>query len=104
LVGCKKESAQTEQEGQQGYQASTFAKTIGGRSTFDAANSIIQSSDGGDVVAGKTWSFGAGGADFYVVKLDSSGNVQWTKTIGGITGDIAHSITRIQMEAMLLLV
>ena len=62
--------------------ASTFAKTIGG-SGNDFANSIIQSSDGGYVVAGETQSFGAGGSDIYVVKLDSSGNVQWTKTIGG---------------------
>jgi hypothetical protein len=28
-------------------------------------------------------SFGAGGADVYVVKLDANGNLQWTKTIGG---------------------
>jgi hypothetical protein len=55
--------------------ASTFAKTIGG-SGNDFANSIIQSSDGGYVVAGETGSFGAGGRDIYVVKLDSSGSVQ----------------------------
>jgi hypothetical protein len=62
--------------------ASTFAKTIGG-SSADVAMSIIQSSDGGYVVAGYTGSFGAGDWDIYVVKLDSSGNVVWTKTIGG---------------------
>jgi hypothetical protein len=28
-------------------------------------------------------SFGAGGDDVYVVKLDANGNLQWTKTIGG---------------------
>jgi hypothetical protein len=37
-------------------------------------------------------SFGAGAYDIYVVKLDSSGNVQWTKTIGGVGDDIATSI------------
>jgi hypothetical protein len=73
-----------------GY-ASTFAKTIGG-SSDDEAWSIIQSSDGGYVVAGRTWSFGAGGRDIYLVKLDSSGNVQWTKTIGGSSYDEAWSI------------
>jgi uncharacterized delta-60 repeat protein len=71
--------------------APTFAKTIGG-SNGDYARSITQSSDGGYVVAGYTASFGAGGVDFYVVKLDSSGNVQWTKTIGGSGADIAYSI------------
>jgi hypothetical protein len=71
--------------------ASTFSKTIGG-SYGDGANSIIQSSDGGYVVAGRTWSFGAGYADIYVVKLDSSGNIVWTKTIGGSLTDVAMSI------------
>jgi uncharacterized delta-60 repeat protein len=71
--------------------ASTFAKTIGG-SDGDYAHSIIQSSDGGYVVAGETLSFGAGSFDFYVVKLDSSGNVEWTKTIGGSGWDFARSI------------
>jgi uncharacterized delta-60 repeat protein len=68
-----------------------WTKTIGG-SDFDEASSIIQSSDGGYVVAGRTQSFGAGWDDFYVVKLDSSGNVIWTKTIGGSSIDRAHSI------------
>jgi hypothetical protein len=71
--------------------ASTFAKTIGG-SDWDLAWSIIQSSDGGYVVAGWSDSFGAGYRDIYVVKLDSSGNVQWTKTIGGSNSDEAWSI------------
>ena len=68
-----------------------WTKTIGG-SNDDEAISIIQSSDGGYVVAGETSSFGAGGWDIYVVKLDSSGNVQWTKTIGGSNDDEAKSI------------
>jgi hypothetical protein len=68
-----------------------WTKTIGG-SNDDEAWSIIQSSDGGYVVAGSTRSFGAGGYDFYVVKLDSGGNVQWTKTIGGSDFDAAYSI------------
>jgi len=71
--------------------ASTFAKTIGGGS-LDVALSIIQSSDGGYAIAGYTSSFGAGYVDFYVVKLDSSGNVLWTKTIGGGDEDFAYSI------------
>jgi hypothetical protein len=68
-----------------------WTKTIGG-SDIDLAASIIQSSDGGYVVAGLTQSFGAGGFDIYVVKLDSSGNVQWTKTIGGSSYEWANSI------------
>jgi hypothetical protein len=56
-----------------------WTKTIGGGG--DEANSIIQSSDGGYVVAGRTSSFGAGGYDFYVVKLDVNGNVCFSQNI-----------------------
>jgi hypothetical protein len=69
-----------------------WAKTIGG-SDWDFATSIIQSSDGGYVVAGGTSSFGAGDWDMYVVKLDSGGNVQWAKTIGGSDNDGAVVVT-----------
>ena len=69
----------------------SWTKTIGG-SFSDYARSIIRSSDGGFVVAGYTNSFGAGGYDIYIVKLDSLGNVLWTKTIGGSFSDYANSI------------
>jgi hypothetical protein len=81
----------TGQQISQAYQGSTFAKTIGG-SNEDRAYSIVQSSDGGYVIAGSTRSFGAGSDDIYLVKLDSSGNVVWTKTIGGSYEDFAWSI------------
>jgi hypothetical protein len=68
-----------------------WTKTIGGGSD-DQARSIIQSSDGGFVVAGWTSSFGAGGYDMYIVKIDGSGNIAWTKTIGGTGNDYAYSI------------
>jgi hypothetical protein len=70
-----------------------WTKTIGG-DLYDQALSIIQSSDGGYIVIGRTQSFGAGGYDVYVVKIDSSGNVLWTKTIGGGSDDEAWSITQ----------
>jgi hypothetical protein len=59
-----------------------WTKTIGGTKR-DVGSSLIQTSDGGYAIAGYTKSFGVGGADVYVVKLDANGNLQWTKTIGG---------------------
>jgi hypothetical protein len=59
-----------------------FCKAIGGKND-DGGVSLIQTSDGGYVITGGTESFGAGGEDVYVVKLDANGNLQWTKTIGG---------------------
>jgi len=68
-----------------------WTKTIGGKSD-DWGNSLIQTSDGGYAIAGSTTSFGAGGADVYVVKLDAKGNLQWTKTIGGKSADGGSSL------------
>jgi hypothetical protein len=68
-----------------------WTKTVGGAS-YDEAFSIIQTTDGGYAAAGYTWSFGAGGYDMYIVKLDSSGTLQWSRTVGGTTDDIAFSI------------
>jgi hypothetical protein len=83
-VGCKKESEKpgstTFTNPADATTNSTFAKTIGG-SDLDEAYSIIQSSDGGYVVAGGTRSFGAGYSDFYVVKMDANGNVCFSQNI-----------------------
>jgi hypothetical protein len=68
-----------------------WTKTIGGKKE-DVGNSLIQTSDGGYVIAGSTTSFGAGEADVYVVKLDAHGNLQWTKTIGGKGWDAGLSL------------
>lgn len=58
----------------------------------DKANAIVQTLDGGYIVAGETQSFGAGGGDFWVLKLTSIGNIEWQKTFGGRNTEIAGSI------------
>jgi len=68
-----------------------WTRTIGGKG-YEIGNSLIQTSDGGYVIAGSTTSFGAGGEDIYVVKLDANGNLQWTKTIGGPGGEAGFSL------------
>ena len=65
-----------------------WQKTYGGP-RWDRAWSVQQTSDGGYIVAGFTQSFGAGGQDFWVLKLDASGNVEWQKTYGGPADDRA---------------
>jgi uncharacterized delta-60 repeat protein len=62
-----------------------WQKTYGG-SGSDGASSVEQTSDGGYIVAGTTSSFGAGGTDFWVLKLDPTGGVAWQKTYGS-SGD-----------------
>jgi uncharacterized delta-60 repeat protein len=68
-----------------------WAKTYGGTNN-DSAFSVQQTSDGGYIVAGRTRSFGAGGYDFFLIKTDANGNVQWAKTYGGTSSDYAFSV------------
>ena len=71
--------------------ADYWAKTYGGTG-FNPLQSIHQTSDGGYIVAGFTNSFGAGGWDIWVLKLDSNGDIIWQKTYGGFFSDYATSI------------
>jgi len=59
-----------------------WAYTYGGAGD-DYAYSVQQTSDGGYVVAGATYSFGAGGNDSWIMKLDANGVVAWQKAYGG---------------------
>ena len=68
-----------------------WTKTIG-EVNADGGYSIIQTSDGGYAITGRTHSFGAGLSDIYVVKLDAQGNLQWSKTIGGVYYDEGRAI------------
>ena len=66
-------------------------KTYGGVD-LDHAYSVVQTSDNGYALAGLTHSYGAGSGDFWLVKTDSSGNLQWDKTYGGSSYDQAFSL------------
>jgi nicotinamide riboside kinase len=68
-----------------------WAKTYGGTS-YDGAYSVQQTSDGGYIVAGTTWSFGAGSYDIFLIRTDANGNIIWAKTYGGTNDDYALSI------------
>ena len=69
----------------------TWQKGYGG-SDSDAARFIQQITGGGYILAGDTESFGAGGYDNWVLKLDSNGDVIWQKTYGGSYNDYGSSI------------
>ncbi len=57
-------------------------------------HALISTSDGGYAIAGYTKSFGAGSYDFWFIKTDALGNLQWNQTYGGLEADAAHSVTQ----------
>jgi len=67
-----------------------WERTFGG-SNNDDANSIVQTTDGGFIMAGRTLSKGAGSTDVWIIKLDNVGNQQWDRTFGG-NDALANSI------------
>ena len=76
-----------------------WAKNFGGTVT-DKANSIQQTSDGGYIVAGETTSSNGdvtvnnGSTDYWVVKIDANGALQWQKSLGGLADDRANAVTQ----------
>jgi len=78
--------------------ATEWMQTYGGTSP-DIVRSVIQTSDSGYLVAGDTMSIGAGDKDFWLVKVDSSGNHEWNKTYGGSSNDPAHSMVETNIVA-----
>ncbi len=58
----------------------------------EEARAMAPMPGGGCVLAGYTASFGAGLADFYVVRTDSSGNTLWSQTFGGNLSESASAV------------
>ena len=76
-----------------------WQKTIGGND-YDLLHCLRQTMDGGYICGGESISSSSGeksensqgGYDFWVVKLDTAGNIQWQNTIGGDGFDGLQSI------------
>ena len=67
-----------------------WQKSYGG-DNYDAAKSIMQTSDDGFIVAGETYSFGNEG-DAWAFKVDKNGTIEWQMSYGGDGFDTASSI------------
>lgn len=76
-----------------------WQKCFGGTGN-DMAYSVQQTSEGGYIVAGCTWSYDGdvtgnhGNNDYWIIKTDSAGNLQWQKCFGGSDLDEAYSVAQ----------
>jgi hypothetical protein len=70
-----------------------WSKALGG-SNNEWGYSIKQTYDKGFIIALTTNSFGSGGYDACLMKRDSLGNFEWTKTYGGVDWDFAYSVVQ----------
>jgi hypothetical protein len=78
----------TDAQGRQVWNA-----TYGG-SGIDVPKDVVETNDGGYVLAGYTASFGSGDNDVWLVKFDSGGAFQWSQTYGGTLNDFADAVVQ----------
>jgi hypothetical protein len=65
---------------------------IFGGSGADFGYSVAQTSDGGYIVVGYTYSYGAGSADVWLIKTDTHGAEEWNELFGGSSYDGGYSV------------
>ncbi len=68
-----------------------WVTSLGGPGS-DVGRDIKETSDRGFIIAGTTSSFGSGNTSFYIIKTDSLGGHEWSKSIGSNLNDIAYSV------------
>jgi hypothetical protein len=78
--------------GAAGAAVSAWAKSYGDAQHDDNSGSIQQTADGGFIAVGTTASFGAGGWDSWILKLDNQGTVAWQKAYGTAKNEWTSSI------------
>jgi predicted secreted protein len=71
--------------------AGQWNRTFGG-SQNDFGSAVLQSTDGGYVIIGSTYSYGAGNEDIWLIKTDSTGHMTWNATFGGTGVDYGSSL------------
>ena len=68
-----------------------WTRTYGGVAA-EHGHSVRQTADSGYIICGTTLSFGAGAADIWLIRTDANGDTLWTRTFGGDTADLGHSV------------
>lgn len=75
-----------------GASSEMWSKTYGNGK--ECGDSLVETSDGGFAIAGGTGSFGAGENDFWLVKTDANGKMEWNQTYGGAESESAEALIK----------
>jgi hypothetical protein len=84
-----------------------WERSLGGTS-WEASTCIQNTIDGGYIMVATTESYDGdissthGGSDYWVVKLSSSGNIQWQKTYGGTSYDNPSFVIQLADESYMV--
>ena len=98
IIAGAKGTSTTSEGGNDAYLIKTYpdgseewSKNYGG-SGLDHARSVQQTSDSGYILAGYTYSQGAGQSDVYLIKTYPDGTEKWSRTFGGSSYDEGYSV------------
>lgn len=75
-----------------------WSRSYGGSSS-DNARAVAIAPSGGYIIVGQSTSNDGdvtgnhGQSDFWVVKIDDQGNLEWQKSLGGSSSDVAHAVS-----------
>lgn len=84
-----------------------WGKSYGG-SSFDSAEYILSLQDGGYIIIGNSRSVdkdlktNEGQNDVWLLKINSSGDVQWQKSLGGSDVDLAYSAIELSDQSIII--
>lgn len=79
----------------------TFQKTYGGV-LEEECGAVVQTEDGGFILAASTRSYGNGNYDLYIIRTNPYGDTLWTKTFGENGFDTAKDILKINADSYLI--
>ncbi len=84
-----------------GFEGKYWEKTYGGPER-EIGWSVQVTRDGGYVIGGLTRSFGAGDVNFYLIKTDSEGNMEWERNFGDDRNNLCVNVQITSNEGYIL--
>jgi len=79
-----------------------WTRDFGTAENSDYGYSVVEVENNHYLIAGWTESYGAGGSDMYLIKIDSNGNEIWSRTYGGVSDERCYTVLQTQDGGILL--